>query len=80
MQAGLDLSRARLFFPGFSRATLVAVPLVGLVAVNLAIAAATRSMRNTLVAVAITTALAVFLVLDAVGFVEGLNGLGNGAD
>ena len=68
------------FFPGFSRATLVAMPLVGLVAVNLVIAAATRSMRGTLVAVAITTALAVFLVLSAVGFVEGLNEFFNGVD
>lgn len=68
------------FFPGFSRATLVAVPLVGLVAVNLAIAAATRSMRSTLVAVAITTALAVFLVLGAVGLVEELNEFFDGVD
>jgi len=68
------------FFPGFSRATLVAMPLAGLVAVNLVIAAATRSMQSALVAVAITTALAVLLVLGAVGFVEGLNELGNGVD
>jgi hypothetical protein len=67
-------------FPGFSRATVVAMPLVGLAAVNLVIAAATRSMRGTLVAVAITTPLAVFLVLGATEFVEGLNGLGNGVD
>jgi hypothetical protein len=32
------------------------------------------------VAVAITTALAVCLILGAVGFVEGLNELGNGVD
>jgi len=68
------------FYPEFSRATLMAMPLAGLVAVNLVIAAATRSMRSTLVAVAITTALAVFLVLGAVGFVEGLDRLGNGVD
>jgi ABC-type enterochelin transport system permease subunit len=68
------------FYPGFSRATLMAMPLAGLVAANLVIAAATRSMRSTLVAVAITTALAVCLILGAVGFVEGLNELGNGLD
>jgi hypothetical protein len=67
-------------FPGFSRATLVAMPLVGLVAVNFAIAAATRSIWSTLVAVAITTALAVAVVLGAVGLVEGLNELSGGAD
>jgi hypothetical protein len=67
-------------YPGFSRATLMAMPLAGLVAANLVIAAATRSMRSTLVAVAITTALAVFLILGAVGFVEGLEELGNGVD
>ena len=68
------------FFAGFSRATVVAMPLAGLVAVNLVIAAATRSMRSVLVAVAITTALAVFLVLGAAGFVEGLDEFGNGVD
>jgi hypothetical protein len=68
------------FFSGFSRATVVAMPLAGLVAVNLAIAAATRSTGSALVAVAITTALAVFLVLGAVGFVAGVNELGNGVD
>ena len=68
------------FFPGFSRATLVAVTLVGLVTVNLAIAAATRSMRGTLVPVAITTALAVLIVLGAVGFVEQLDAFFGGVD
>jgi hypothetical protein len=68
------------FFLGFSRATLVAMPLFGLMAANLVIAAATRSVRSTLVAVAITTALAVILVLGAVGLVESLNELGNGVD
>jgi len=74
------LHESVLFFQGFSRATVVAMPLAGLVAVNLVIAAATRSMRSALVASAITTALAVFLVLGAAGFVEGVNELGNGVD
>jgi hypothetical protein len=68
------------FFSGFSRATLVAMPLAGLVAVNLVIAAATRSTKSALLAVAITTALAVLLVLGAVGFVAGVNELVNGVD
>ena len=67
-------------FPGFTRATLAAMPLAALVAVNLVIAAATRSIQSALVAVAITTALAVFLVLGAVGFVEALDAFGNGVD
>lgn len=80
LQAVEPLLHESEFYPGFSRATLVAIPLVGLVAVNLVIAASTRSMRTTLVAVAITTALALILVPGAVGFVDELNALGNGVD
>jgi hypothetical protein len=54
--------------------------LVGLVATNLAILVATRSPRSAVVASVIATALAVILVLGAVGSVEQLNGLGNGVD
>lgn len=67
-------------YPGFSRASLVAIPLAGLVFVNVAIVLATRSMRSALVAIAITTALALLLVLGATGLVESLNDLGGGVD
>ena len=67
-------------FPGFSRDSLVAVPLAGLVFVNVAIVVATRSMRSAFVAVAITTALALILVIGATGLVESLNELGGGVD
>ena len=66
--------------PGFSRATVVAVPLAGLVFVNVAIVITTRSWRSVLVAIAITTALALFVVSGAIGLVESLNALGGGAD
>jgi hypothetical protein len=68
------------FFPGLSRATVVAVPLVGLVALNLAIAATTRSVRSTLMVAAFTVLVAAAVVLGAVGIVEDLDALGNGVD
>jgi uncharacterized membrane protein len=67
-------------FPGFSRDALVAVPLAALAIVNVAIVIATHSIRRALAAIAITTAIAVFLVLGAAAFVESLNDLGGGVD
>lgn len=67
-------------FPGLSRATVVAAPLAGLVFVNVAIVLATRSMRSALVAIAITTALALFLIIGATDLVESLNELSGGVD
>lgn len=68
------------FFPGFSRASLVAIPLAGLVIINLAIFVANRSMRSALVASLITSVLALFLVLGAVGLVNSLNEMLVGLD
>jgi len=65
------------FYPGFSRAFLVAVPLGGLVLANLVVVA-TGSTRSALVAIGITTALAVLIVLGAIESVAMLDGLGGG--
>lgn len=68
------------FFPGFSRASLVAIPLAGLVIIDLAILAANRSMRSALVASLISSALALLLVLGAVGLVNYFNEVFVGLD
>ena len=68
------------FFPGFSRASLVALPLTGLVVVNGVIFAATRSLRSVVVAALITSAVAGLVVLGAVGLVNDLNELFPGGD
>ena len=67
-------------FPPLSRATVVALPLAGLGIVNVAIFAATRSLRYTLVASVVTTTLALLLILGAVDLVNDLNDMFGGAD
>lgn len=67
-------------FPGLSRASVVALPLAGLGSVNVAIFAATRSLRYTLVASVVTTTLALLLILGAVDLVNDLNEKFGGAD
>jgi hypothetical protein len=67
-------------FPGFSRAFLVAPPLTGLVVVNAVIFAATRSLRSVVAAALITSAVAVLVVLRAVGLVNNLNEFFGGVD
>lgn len=67
-------------FPPFSRASLVALPLAGLAIVNVAIFAATRSLRYTLVASVVTTTLALLLIVGAVDLVNDLNEMFGGAD
>jgi hypothetical protein len=61
------------FYPSSSRVSLVTIPLLGLVVVNLGILAATRSLRSVLVTALITSVLALVLVLDAVEVVDFLD-------
>jgi hypothetical protein len=67
-------------FPGFSRVSLVAAPVAGLVVVNLVVFAGSRSLRSLLVASLITSALAWLLVVGAVGLVNDLNEMSTGPD
>jgi hypothetical protein len=64
------LLRQSEFYPGYSRASLVAIPLLALVVVNLGIFVATRSLRSVFVAVLITSVMAWLLLLAALDVVD----------